>query len=363
MLDQFKLVFFGNMSSGKTELATQFANLDTTVLDLDPAIPNGKLKNYGPTSGASYYYQDKKQGGANNWDIWDTSGDPKYDAVRALHFQRTYVAFLCVDLSNPIDPDSIAQQCRYFKETNPSITILVVGTKADLSPENAQILKNLQINIDENNVIDSNNIIITSAKTGAGVKQLVKRTEELCEYFKKHIPEHNKLEILRDAKNALLSQLEENDVPLEQCGLISSEIHTLLIHLKYDKPDAEERARAINAFLKNCEKILDYKYSDATKAVLIFAATIAVVFAVACLGFVIGFALGAWSGPGALLSGLVAGTTAAVAVASASSALAVGAGGLAAYSLFKRPSDMAAVDTYMEDIFQVYPNISGSSNE
>lgn len=96
----------------------------------------------------------------------------------------------------------------------------------------------------------------------------------------------------------------------------------------------ELKQEAIKLFTKKCQSILRGNYSEVWNALLTVVAAAVVTTLTAMLGFAIGLALGAWTGPGAFITALVGAKTAAASVVGASATFGVGAA-LTSYGLFK----------------------------
>ena len=108
-------------------------------------------------------------------------------------------------------------------------------------------------------------------------------------------------------------------------------------------------ALAIEEFTNKCHVILEGNHSNILNAVLTVAAIALVAVLCGIIGFAIGFAAGAWTGPGAFITGLMAGSAAAVAVVATSGSLGLAAGGLTAFGLFSDSKEMTAVNTFAKN--------------
>ncbi|WP_133130169.1 hypothetical protein [Legionella yabuuchiae] len=102
-------------------------------------------------------------------------------------------------------------------------------------------------------------------------------------------------------------------------------------------------------YISNCEKILP-KQRSVMKAIAGVVLAVVVTFIAAVIGFGIGFAAGLWSGPGAFVSGVMAGSAAAVAVAGTSAVAGVGAGALAASRGFFNPVKKPSLEDAVHNV-------------
>lgn len=317
-MHRFNTILFGSESSGKTQLFNRIIERERFTFNEKTNQSRGvdfKLKSFDVNK--QLY-------------ISDLPGSEQFSRVLPSYYKKAEAALFCVDLSVEFNEEEIRRKIAAFKAHNQTATVLLVGTKAE-HPE-AQIDAFQQMNL--NDVCPQS--FIVSAKNNTGV-------DELLEFL------HNlSLEQLRapwdDAVSHLLKSIET--LPTEKQQAIKAELDILSQKLNTFTPheSLDTKAAAINQFTARCDTILsNNKYSNVMKAVLILAAVAVVTVLAALVGFGIGFALGLWSGPGAIISGLVAANTAAVAVVTASVASGAVAGGLSAYGLFKAPPGSAEV--------------------
>jgi small GTP-binding protein len=325
-MSSFKIVFLGNKGSGKTQLAKQLELNDTKLFE-----PHST-----PTAGV--HFRKLVLNLDDKFTLWDVSGHERYNSVLPAYHGGADIGIYCVDLTEEIDEQHIKEKIGLFKKINPNAPVVLLGTKADEPKPN---------NIDVLNRIDGegffNNAILSSAKNGTGIQEL--RTT-ICTLYKER-----KNSIWENAVKKLSTNLEH--LPLKKRVLINLELEKLRESVFPNPKDLvllDTQAKAIEDFSMNCEVILEGKYAKALKAVLTVAAAAAVIVLAGLLGFGIGFALGVWSGPGAFITGIVAGSSAAVATVAASGILGLGAGGLTAHSLFKKPKEMVGVDEFKNDI-------------
>src|SRR5690242_7650501 len=117
----FKIVFLGNQGSGKTQLAKQLAFNDIMLFD-----PNSK-----PTVGAEFIKLPLNS--ENKLNLWDVTGDERYNSVLKAYHRDADIGIYCVDLTEEIDEQQIKEKIALFKKINPNSPIILVGTKADES--------------------------------------------------------------------------------------------------------------------------------------------------------------------------------------------------------------------------------------
>jgi small GTP-binding protein len=326
----FKIVFLGNKGSGKTQLAKQLAFNNTKLFD-----PNSK-----PTVGVDFIMRTLTS--ENKLNLWDVSGDERYNSIMKVYEMDVDVGIYCVDLTEEIDEQHIKEKIGLYKKTNPNSPIILVGTKADEpKPNNIEVFNRI--------VSDGlfNKAIVSSAKDGTGVDELF---STVCSLYK-----DRKNSIWENAVRKLVNNLEH--LPPNKKNSITEELEKLKKIVFANPKDLvllDTKVKAIEDFSINCEVILEGKHAKVLKAVLAVAAAAAVTVLAGLLGFCIGFALGLWSGPGAFVTGIVAGNSAAVAAAAASTVLGLGAGGITAHRLFKKPKEMAEVQEFKSEIKPLY---------
>jgi GTPase SAR1 family protein len=105
-------------------------------------------------------------------DIWDIACQPKYESVMSGYLNKTNIAIICFDLSEPLDRNLNYQQMLSFLE--PAPTIMLIGTKSDNAREGAiQELKELATELGKR-------VFITSAKKNEGFEEVRTYIAETC---------------------------------------------------------------------------------------------------------------------------------------------------------------------------------------
>ncbi|MGQ3889462.1 GTP-binding protein [Legionella sp. CNM-1927-20] len=94
-------------------------------------------------------------------DIWDISGNQRYDSLKAMYYEGTDIFLYCVDMSTaPLNQEQLEKDIKEMQKQYPNSQIIVVGTKSDVPSKylekNTTIFNNL--------VIESKNVkkMITS---------------------------------------------------------------------------------------------------------------------------------------------------------------------------------------------------------
>ena len=130
-----------------------------------------------------------------------------------------------------------------------------------------------------------------------------------------------KPDLLANAKSHLYHNLHE--LSWYKRYRITQEVKRLEHALK-NKP--ANVATPVSQFTSHCDDILQNKHSNTKRAVYTFAASIIVTALATLIGFGIGFATGCWTGPGAFITGFIAGGKAACATAAFTGLMGITAG-------------------------------------
>ncbi|ELP86212.1 Rho GTPase, putative [Entamoeba invadens IP1] len=116
----FKVAFLGDAASGKTQIFNQLCNKPFSE-DYDPTIEDSY----------KFVLNDKFK---TEVTIYDTAGQPNYDALLDVYIQMAECVFICFAL-NYEEQQKIAQE--KFK----NIPIVVVGTKSDMREDKDEIIR------------------------------------------------------------------------------------------------------------------------------------------------------------------------------------------------------------------------------
>ena len=268
--------------------------------------------------------------------IWDTSGNE----MDEMAYYDVTMGLYCIDLSKKIDVTKINAGIQAYREKCPNTPVILVGTKSDKCPGDAQaILSAINVEADIR--------VVTSAKHKMGISELSNLVLTSPSKEQQIVPE---------------KELSVNDCKLTAWDLALSGVQHALNDLSQNKKEAMQKQLAIlkdsldnktanrdlalDHFIENSEDILKDKHPRVMKAILKLVAVVVVTTLAAMIGFGIGFGVGLWTGPGAFISGFMAANAAAVAVAGTSMA----SGALVAHGLFKEPNALAATRRFAEEI-------------
>ena len=338
MRHDIKVVVLGAEGSGKSSILLR-------------AIDSSFYEYSAPTIGVKFKAHASD---VSRLQIWDTSGDPRFQSLSNMYLKDASLCMYCVDLTKPFD--SYKSTIEALIASRPDLKIILVGTKSDLQRD--AVIRNELVDFASQKGLDSP--FITSAKENINITELFGTVHRF------NCP-------LED-EDSVNSELAEEDSMLGKClrvldhsaqfsltepqyERISNEIETLEEALQNSQLTIDEKQTAIQTFENNCNDVISVSVptsdrAKVLKAIAAVAAAALVTILAAAIGFGIGFAAGLWTGPGAFISGVLAGGTAAVTVAAASASLGVGAGMMRAHGLFKTtkitPEDKSGLEL---DIF------------
>ncbi|RUR20726.1 hypothetical protein ELY21_01180 [Legionella sp. km535] len=343
-----KAFTFGAEGVGKTELIKKLSNPDYT---------NQPGQRYNRSIGADFsiiQIPDREGIKKTPLSLWDMSGNPKFRGISSCFFPNSDFGFACVDLSKPLDQqtiDELNDDLALFRQLNPDALLILVGTKSDAALPNA--LENAQQQFAPIPFLAA---VPTSARNADGSQELLNlitlearklvllRQEEELNKTQELLNEIEQRKTILNARNRCiedselyraLDQLNDKAQNLspEIIKILGIETHNLLDTLEdrtiYDKEPC------LKSFVAKCNKAIKGTHYELKSALLALAYAAAVTVIAAVIGFGIGFALGAWTGPGALFTGLAAGSASAVSVAVGASVSGTGTLIYAAHHFFK----------------------------
>ena len=174
----------------------------------------------------------------------------------------------------------------------------------------------------------------TSAKNNIGISDLL---DDLVDFSEGHEPSLLAQQI-RKFKKTL------QDLPQDKYDSITAELNGLSAALKKDQ--SYHNADTIINFTDKCHLILEGEHPIIMKALLALVAVVLVTLIASLVGFGIGFAAGAWIGPGAFITGFMSGNAAAVSVVSVAGI----AGVYSAYGLFKESKVMTGLNELIDSM-------------
>ena len=274
---QLRIVLFGRQGSGKTRFAEEAFN-----------------KPLFPEQICAYHVKL-----VNNirYAIWDTSGHKKYrNTIKNKFFHDVDLAIYCIDLSNPPHDDKIFSDIRSFKKRNRQAHIVVIGTKADL----LQQPSDLEQRISQHYPNHCPAVFITSAMKGWGIEAFQQHLQNLCDQ--------------RSPLGYVIEQLKTAFARIKPSSYnaLMAEIEDLIETIKADP--LSDHAPRVELFKANCIRHLDGHCPTVVPLLVSLVVFVAATIFCMCVGFLIGFAAGSWTGPGAFLSGLAGGAAGACAV-------------------------------------------------
>ena len=157
---EVKIVLLGNINVGKTSIASRYCK-------------NSFNEHHINTIGGAYQQQKVvlNNGAIVKLHIWDTSGQERFRAMTNLYYRDAQVAILTYDITSESSFTGIEfwiEELKY-KVENENMLLFLAGNKCDVSDEERKVSKSKGKKFAEDN-----NMFFyeTSAKTGAGVKEL-----------------------------------------------------------------------------------------------------------------------------------------------------------------------------------------------
>lgn len=297
--------------------------------------------------------------------IWDLSGQPRFEPIVQSYFQNAHVLAYCIDLSQPLEltESKLSRACELFRTVGEPVgKVVLIGTKSDLVDaanlaEKQTQLTELALKYDCSAAFITSAIKDTCQKITEGQKTVscdTTNTSALFDAISLLVPDPEPLHlqapgVLEDlitpypnsdfTKALVRLQDSMTDLSTDQKKSIHQNVSKLIKTLQQETLPPEHKSLAIVQFRKECLWTLDKsKAFNVRHALAAFVTTAIVTLLVATVGFGIGFAAGLWSGPGAFVSGLLAGHAAAVSLTAAS----VSVGWYSTHRLFKKPAIDAA---------------------
>ena len=157
---EVKICLLGDVNVGKTSIASRFCK-------------NSFNENYINTIGGAYQQQNVvlNNGTKMKLHIWDTSGQDRFRSMTNLYYRDAQVAILTYDVTNEQSLDSLNYWLNELndKVDQENMLLCLAGNKCDVdSSEKKVSVSQGKKFAEEHNMI----FYETSAKTGAGVKEL-----------------------------------------------------------------------------------------------------------------------------------------------------------------------------------------------
>ena len=157
---EVKICLLGDVNVGKTSIASRFCK-------------NSFNENYINTIGGAYQQQNVvlNNGTKMKLHIWDTSGQDRFRSMTNLYYRDAQVAILTYDVTNEQSLDSLNYWLNELndKVDQENMLLFLAGNKCDVDSSE----KKVPISQGKKFAEDHNMTFFeTSAKTGAGVKEL-----------------------------------------------------------------------------------------------------------------------------------------------------------------------------------------------
>ena len=157
---EIKISLLGNLYVGKTSIASRYCK-------------NSFTENYMNTIGGAYQQQNVvlNNGTKIKLHIWDTSGQDRFRSMTNLYYRDAQVAILTYDVTNEESFEGLNYWLNELSEKveRDSMLLCLVGNKNDVEASKKTVPTSKgKAFAEENNMI----FFETSAKTGAGVKEL-----------------------------------------------------------------------------------------------------------------------------------------------------------------------------------------------
>ena len=157
---EIKICLLGDVSVGKTSIASRFCK-------------NSFNENYINTIGGAYQQQNiiLNNGAKIKLHIWDTSGQDRFRSMTSLYYRDAQVAILTYDVTNLQTLDSLNYWLSELKDKVEidNMVLCLAGNKndSDAGEKKVSTARGKEF-AEEHNMI----FFETSAKTGAGIKEL-----------------------------------------------------------------------------------------------------------------------------------------------------------------------------------------------
>ena len=152
----FKVALVGQLAGGKTSLAVRYVNKHFD-------------EKHKSTSGAAFLTREVKAGNDNvRFDIWDTSGQERYDFLTPLYFKGAKGVIVVYDITSR---ESFLRAMRWVEEiknATPNMLIALTGNKVDLEGERKVEPNEGEAYAQQEGILFKE----TSAKTGKNVEEL-----------------------------------------------------------------------------------------------------------------------------------------------------------------------------------------------
>lgn len=295
--------------------------------------------------------------------VWDSPGNQQYKTnFKTKFYSKSHFGLFCIDLSKPLDEKVISElknDIAEFNAINPEAYLILVGTKSDISlPDALQTTQQVFAEYpftaavatsareaDGSQELLNHLVVLIPRIIGELQQEQLKLTEEIKQYEDERrtiLHARNRCNINSNLYFAL-DKLHHEAAPLSvsQVKKLGHETNTLLDHL--ENSNIQDKIPSIKTFLTNCTEEVQGKDYLLKNTLLTIAYSLTLSVIASLIGFGVGFALGAWSGPGAFFTGLAMGSASAITVVSSASLCGTGTFAYSTYQFFKSTPILSAL--------------------
>lgn len=311
----YKVLLIGDAKSGKTHF-------------LERMISNEYSSHYIPTVGVVSKSLRTVNGLILR--IWDTAGDEELSQFTKSFYRNADLFIYCIDFSSKIDQAKIEEQIQECRAYSPEAALIILATQMDKPEYNHPP----SITVDKEEI----KILPISTKRNLNTQQVFYYLERWASDL--YMRRKNRLS---DARCKLITAFDT--LPDNKKTKATEALDLLEEKLGKESITEEDKAQALLTFNNHCASLLKNDHPSTFKLVSELIAILAIPVLVGLIGFGVGFALGLWTGPGAFLSGIIAGQAAAVAAVAITGASTLGSAGLGYYFFKPSPTPTPAVVT------------------
>ena len=322
-MKEINVVIIGDLAAGKTAIFNMILNKKFAQLHF---------------ATVGFNFDKKELNDQSLLKIWDLPGDPRVTYLRPLFYSETQIALYCVDLSKQVSLSSIdvikAEVERFRSGSAKNSRIILVRTMSDLplSPDN-ETLGNIAA------LVGADRYIETSAKNADNNPDAARPLLDMlvAESERQYVQgESESIGLQNSLWEQAVNNLNTNLAGLPAYKRRELEVALTMLTIDMNKDlSLEARAQVIQQFVTSAQAVLKNKFPSTMEIIRKVAAVAIISIMAGLIGFAFCFAV-LCTGSGAVLSGVGVG--------------AVVAGGLTAYSLFKAPKEISAVDTFVKEV-------------
>lgn len=282
-------------------------------------------------------------------DVFDIPSESIYTDMKKIFLINTDVFIYCVDSSEELDLDraaSIKNECEALKRLSPNAQVVLVATKYDialssfsekkiaLKPFSLLPISTIESISEDDRQLSLLNCFVPTQRIKSLRNQFSNNTE-LCKKLK-------------------MLALDISHLPASMQMALTLEVEQFVTQAL--SPSQRDEALDIQAFEDRCNEILNGKQGKLLELVVSIVISVLMIALIGLVGFLIGFGLGAWSGPGAFLTGLAAGTSSAIAVATVAPCAGIATMGYCAHRFLKPTPLPQSLHAIGEEVQQLSRN-------